>query len=636
MHITNAAYMNLAWYLHRLKKMSVAEIAKRVGEHSRVYYSRTRYRRFANWQYSRFAPNGWSLVLRPLPAASVAQDWERYHIYGMEFDLTGSIEWLFSEAGPSRVWPSGHYSTINYRPGNPHGDVRINWELNRLQFLPAMAVADENLAHRVLADWLAKNLYLAGPAYIASMEVALRWLSIYRAVCLFKTPIEGSLQKDLVGLAVASGRYIERRLSTHSSAGNHLIVEAVGLFWLGCALENVALGSRWKEKGCKILFEQVLKQINEDGTNQEQTFWYLGFVLDAFFHYLLLEEKGAIPADVRKRIVKALEFVVDMISPDGSFPDYGDRDDGFVFRVDDDYSESPFPGLLSIGAYLFSRLEWHRTTERSSKAVAFWSGTPVVEAPSCSGRISQRPEAPPSLATYAEGGMTLVSWDKCKVLFRHSRLGLGNTGGHGHADALSIIFSWHNVPVLIDLGSGQYNGDQAVRNYFRSTIAHNTVEVNGRDQARIVGPFLWDIPYEAELLGTGITPHLFVEARHNGYEKQFGIVHTRRLDAASPRQWIITDHFSNAENALIKGAFHLGKCRHASRKDNVVTVDFSDFIFTVVIPAGFEVEMFHGSRNPFLGWASVVYGEWEPIYSLIFSTRIAHDQSYKIMLNVEN
>ncbi len=627
--------MDSAWYIYRLKKMSWAEVAKRLKEHARIYYSRIRYRRSANWPYSRFAPDGYSLVLRTLPRGSCGQDWKKYRIYSREFDLTGPIEWLFSDAEPSRHWPSGHYSTINYRPGNPYGDVRVNWELNRLQFLPVMAVDDEDLARRILLDWLARNPYLAGPSYIASMEVALRWLSIYRAVCLFREPIEDLLQKELVGLAVASGRYIEARLSTHSSAGNHLIVEAIGLFWLGCALENVPLGVRWKKRARRILFEQVLKQINADGTNQEQTFWYLGFVLDAFFHYLLLEEKDNVPPDVMNRIARALQFVAAVTSPDGSFPDYGDRDDGFVFRIDDDYSESPFPCLLSVGACLFSRPEWNRTTKRCAKAVAFWSAAGVLEDRGRPPIARHSHGDPPLLATY-EGGMTLASWDRCRVLFRHSRLGLGDTAGHGHADALSLTFSWDNVPVLIDLGSGQYNGDQAIRNYFRSTIAHNTVEVNGRDQARMVGPFLWDAPYETDLLGIGKGDALFVEACHNGYEKRYGIIHTRRLEAASASEWIITDHFANANAALIRGAFHFGKCMNAVRKDNAVTVEFPKFVFTVVVPPEFEVELLYGSQNPFLGWASARYGRWEPIYSLVFSKRIGHDHLYKIRLNVDS
>ena len=183
-------------------------------------------------------------------------------------------------------------------------------------------------------------------------------VSIYWAVCLFKKSIEASLRQGLAGLAIASGKFIESRLSTHSSAGNHLIVEAVGLFWIGKALQKEKTGKRWLRKAREILWKQTLIQLNPDGTNQEQSFWYLGFVLDALFYYLLLEDRQVIPKRVLDRIQKAIGFVHEMILPDGSFPDYGDRDDGFVFRVNGSYKESPFPGLLNIGASLFNRPDW--------------------------------------------------------------------------------------------------------------------------------------------------------------------------------------------------------------------------------------------------------------------------------------
>ena len=624
--------MKPAWVFHRLKKMSLAEIAKRVREQSEIYYSRMIYRRSVEWPYGRFAPDGYALALRPLPGVAVLQDWRHYHIYGVEIDLTGPVQWLFSGADRSCPWPSRHYSTIDYRPGNPYGDVRINWELNRLQFLPTLAIADESLARTILLDWLSKNRYLAGPSYIASMEVALRWLSIYWAVCLFRKPIEDSLQSDLVGLAAVSGEYIEKRLSTHSSAGNHLIVEAVGLFWLGCALENTRLADRWKEKGRKILFEQVPAQLNSDGTNQEQTFWYLGFVLDALFHYLLLEDREVIPNTVLHRIEKATEFVTQMISPDGSFPDYGDRDDGFVSRIDDDYAESPFPALASVGSHLLSRPEWRGETGRSEKALSFWSGGEAPEARNSPTPAPVATEGSPATTVFPDGGMSKLTWGKGTIIFRHSRLGLGNTAGHGHADALSTLFSWNGVPVLIDLGSGQYNGDQAVRSYFRSTIAHNTVEVNGKDQARIVGPFLWESPYDSQLTDHGNT---HAEAFHNGYAKEFGIIHTRRLDIVSSKEWTIRDHFSHATGASIRGAFHFGRCTHVNRTGNLIVARFSDFTFSVMVPREFEVDLFFGRKDPLIGWRSVVYGRWEPIHSMVFSKRMEHDLSYKITLKIE-
>ena len=244
--------MKLSWYLNRLKKMSLAEVIKRFAESSKIYYSRIKYRDPSQWPYSRFAANGISLKLHVLPSYPLSNNWRQYHIYNYHFDLTKKLDWYFTNQSNSR-WPECHYSKINYRPENPYGDVRINWELNRLQFLPVMAVSDEDLAKNILKDWMKDNMFAHGPAYLASMEVALRWLSIYRALCLFKQPLDKHFELDLTGLAVASGKFIESRLSTHSSAGNHLIVEAVGLFWIGKALEGSRIGDQWMNKARRHL-----------------------------------------------------------------------------------------------------------------------------------------------------------------------------------------------------------------------------------------------------------------------------------------------------------------------------------------------------------------------------------------------
>ena len=624
--------MNLTWYLKRLRKMSLAEILKRLGEHLGIYYSQLKYRDPGQWPYSRFAGDDIILELHSLPGIAVHNDWKHYRVYNTEIDLTRPLDWHFSDKASSQ-WPAHHYAKLSYRPGNPYGDVRINWELNRLQFLPTMAFTDEDLAKSILTDWLTKNPYLNGPGYLASMEVALRWLSIYWAACLFKQPPDKSLRQSLAGLAVASGKFIESRLSTHSSAGNHLIVEAVGLFWLGKALEKHQLGTRWIIRARNILWEQICTQIHPDGSNHEQSFWYIGFVLDALCHYFLLEERERIPAKVWERIEKMLEFIDHMILPDGSFPDYGDRDDGFVFRINSTYDESPFPGLLNIGSVFFDRPEWYRDGQQTGKHLTFWTGKTNQDLGArFYGNNKKVFSEKPMLKTYKDGGMSLMQWGKGRLLFRHSRLGLGNTCGHGHADALSILFFWNNVPVLIDLGSGQYNGDQAIRDFFRSTIAHNTFEIGGKNQAKILGTFLWDKSYETTLKTTGESPFLFAEAMHNGYQKEFGVIHTRRVEWIEPNCVELHDSFSGPDEIALKGAFHLGTCQTVVLKENVIKADFGGFLFFITIPPEFNVEIFHGSKHPFMGWRSTVYGKWEPIYSIVFNSKLK--SNYRISLGI--
>ena len=57
--------------------------------------------------------------------------------------------------------------------------------------------------------------------------------------------------------------------------------------------------------------------------------------------------------------------------------------------------------------------------------------------------------------------------------------------GHCHCDALSFELSLRGEPVLVNSGTYQYQ--DRLRPFFRSTRAHNTVEIAGREQSEIWG-----------------------------------------------------------------------------------------------------------------------------------------------------
>jgi len=624
--------MNPIWYLNRLKKMSIAEIFKRFFEYIYIYASRIKFADPEKWPYDRFAGQMDS-VYRKLPYTAIESDYKHHRIYNHVFDLTAPINWHFSNL-VRKQWPIIHYSKIDYRPGNPYGDVRINWELNRLQFLPFIAIANGELARSILLDWLHKNPYQQGPAYLSAMEVAIRWMSVYRTASILGQKTDKLLNRKLTGLAIVSGKFIEKHLSTHSSAGNHLIVEAVGLFWIGRALEKYNLGQRLLRKSRKILPAQICRQINPDGTNKEQTLWYLSFVLDAVFHYFLLEDQEQIPRKVKQRIGKSVQLLHEITAGQHQFPDYGDRDDGYIFHLPNQYNKLPFSGLLSIGALYFKNDQWRRSDRLACQRLSFWEpkGQPAIEPMDAEPGSSV--ESDLYIKTFPSGGMTWMKQGKGKLLFRHAPLGLGNTYGHGHADALSIILYWDDVPLLLDLGSGQYNGDQAIRDFFRSTIAHNTVEIEGQDQANMLGPFMWDKTYNTTLTAAGVVPHVFAEAEHDGYLKSHSLVHKRRIDWIAADLITIEDAFSGKTSVKMRGAFHLGPCKAVKTNNHRIEVDFGSVAMSFQFPLDFLLKVYYGSEDPFMGWRSTVYGRWEPIHSIVYSTEFKGNYNYTTTLQI--
>jgi hypothetical protein len=230
--------------------------------------------------------------------------------------------------------------------------------------------------------------------------------------------------------------------------------------------------------------------------------------------------------------------------------------------------------------------------------------------------------------------MTLMRNGKGKLLFRHARLGLGNTCGHGHSDALSFLLYWGDVPVFIDLGSGQYNGRPEIRHFFRSTIAHNTIELEGEDQAKALGPFLWGKPYRAELERAGKSPHLYAIAKHNGYAHRHSVLHHRRINWPDTENLEIVDSISGKGEKRIRGAFHLGTCLTVSKIGAGIRAYFDEFKVELHFPHGFTFDIYNGSTEPFMGWRSSIYGKWEPAHSIIFQALLDTNFEYKTRIKI--
>ena len=76
------------------------------------------------------------------------------------------------------------------------------------------------------------------------------------------------------------------------------------------------------------------------------------------------------------------------------------------------------------------------------------------------------------------------------VVIKAGPFGEGSAG-HSHSDMLSLVARIGDRDILIDPGTYTYIADPVERNGFRGSAAHNTVRIDGRDQAIPAGPFRW-------------------------------------------------------------------------------------------------------------------------------------------------
>ena len=115
--------------------------------------------------------------------------------------------------------------------------------------------------------------------------------------------------------------------------------------------------------------------------------------------------------------------------------------------------------------------------------------------------------------------------------------GFLSIAAHAHADALSLEVRHDGVDILADPGTYCYHGEPEWRQWFRSTAAHNTIEIGGVSQSESGGPFLWNTQARTTTLAcdVGEQPVQTWSAEHDGYLRlATPTIHRRSVTLDSP------------------------------------------------------------------------------------------------------
>src|ERR1035437_2069638 len=433
------------------------------------------------------------------------------------------------------------------------GDHKVIWELNRHQHLVTLAKAqllsgDKNDKYvreltSLWRSWIRANPYPLGINWGSTLEVAFRILSwIWVDQLLAGTgecaDILSELRSELAPALAFHGRYIERYLSTYFSPNTHLLGAAVALFFLGTLYPQMPGAARWKESGWQIVLHEAERQVRPDGVYFEQSLHYHVYALDFFLYARLLAARNGmeIPPAYDAALARMLD-VVAALAQAGPAEGFGDDDGGRLWnprRNRTDQMTDP----LALGAVMYSReFSAARVTEE-----AIWLfGNLAVEIIS----NSQANPAARSIA-FPDGGLYVLADSQPYAQTMAVDAGPHGVGrsGHGHADALSLSLTMDGRRWLVDSGSGVYiSKDPGDRNRFRGTGAHNTLRVDGADQAVADDPFSWThIPTtQVEHWIAGKTFTYFVGS-HNGYARLADpVLHRRHVLKIAGGVWLVRD-----------------------------------------------------------------------------------------------
>jgi hypothetical protein len=483
----------------------------------------------------------------------------RFRLLGydnLDFTLAGSsgnfreIDWHLDPVHGKRA-PLDPWFKIPFLDFEAVGDHKVTWELNRHQHLVTLAKArllsgHEKYALELIAlwrSWIKANPYPLGINWGSTLEVAFRSLSWIWVDQLLTGTSEGAeFHAELVPALALHGRYIERYLSTYFSPNTHLLGETVALFFLGTLYPQLPKAARWKDSAWKIVRHEAGRQVRSDGVYFEQSLHYHVYALDFFLYAQLLAARNEmeIPPSYDAVLGRMLD-VVEALALAGPVESFGDDDGGRLWNPRRNRTEF-LTDPLALGAVMYSKdFSAARLTEESvwlfgSQAVEKFA--PVVGS-------AQTIPAAHSLA-FPAGGLYVLADSKPfaqAMVVDAGPQGVGRSG-HGHADALSLRLTMNGRRWLVDSGSGVYiSKDPTDRNTFRGTGAHNTMRVDGADQAVADEPFSWThIPTTfAEDWVAGKSFTYFVGS-HNGYARLANpVLHRRHVLKIAGGVWLVRD-----------------------------------------------------------------------------------------------
>lgn len=283
---------------------------------------------------------------------------------------------------------------------------------------------------------------------------------------------------------------LQKQIEYHVG-GNHLWANSKALWYAGAFLGEASLA----DLGKKIVLAEMQEQFLPDGGH---------FELSPMYHSLLTEDlldlvnlcQNVTINDNNKALMRLRETA--------------GRALGWLGAIVDDQGQIP---LLNDAAYgIAGTYKELLSYAQRLGVMADWQKIPITNIGPWSGRNLS--------------GYVLVSHGPFRLLWDTAPLGPDYLLGHAHSDMLSVLLDFRGQSILTDTGVSQYvEGEQ--RLYERGTAAHNTVVLDGLEQAEM---------WKAFRVGRrGYPEHFVIEGQklrcsHTGFEIwQAGLRHERIL-----------------------------------------------------------------------------------------------------------
>ena len=552
--------------------MHPAEIAWRISQKTRSEIEQFRFSAFRSVSSDRFWNTGRHAHFNHKSLGINFDNIVSFH--NTEIKLLGTYpyrEYAFKwHAGfnTDSEWQLISSSKLRYKQRDDIGDARLNWELNRHHQLALLAkeyyisrnpeILD--LFRKTFDTWNEQNPFLHGISWTSVMEVAIRAISqIYALAFIHASDVEDmKLTHELETSIINCINYIMRHYSRYSSANNHLLVEMAAIGIAGYAFDV----QKWKNVAVETLSVQLPLQTYPDGVNREVSLHYHSFAMEAYLilTHVMQSAGSQLPRHWIPMLDKMASFLATSMVDDDKAIEFGDNDEGKILDLQGGDNFSHYAYILQLSSLITGK-RYHSFATVAENINWLFSDS-IID------NIKQQPLVNLTQSrTFADGGYSILrsNDNKTIVAIDHATHGFGSIAAHGHDDALSFQMYRDGKPIFGDPGTGVYHCNLSLRNRLRDVRHHSTIMINGKDNAEMLGAFLWGQKpvtslYISELLNDVDT----IIADSTGMS---GIRHRRKFTFDKISTTLIIDDEFDSECDWV-ASFVLAPGIHADIKEN--------------------------------------------------------------------
>ncbi len=493
----------------------------------------------------------------------------RIPIFDQVIDYGTAIAWR-KDLQRGIETPQRYFRRIPYLDPSAAGDHKLIWEVNRHQHLVLLAQAYvltgsdnyRDAVFRQLEHWWAENPFQRGINWASALEVAFRALSWIWIWHLLGLKMPADFRQRFLAELLRHGLHLEYNLSIYFSPNTHLLGEAVALHALGRLFPTLPRAGHWRALGRKIIHGHMDTFVKNDGSYFEQSTYYHIYALDMFAFHAVLED---VPDTYLARLDNMAEFLASITSEDGDMAFLGDDDGGRFFHP---YGRrSRFArGTLGTASLLLRKRYFSFTKQDTEEIALWWLGPERCE-------ITRADAFKRKSHVCQDSGVVVMRSDKVSALFDAGPFG-PLSGGHSHSDTLSLVVASGDREVLVDSGTYSYM-DPEWRALFRGSSAHNTIRIDGYDQAVPVGPFRWEQKPDVKLrefISSEGNDRAVAVCRYQGFS------HQRMVRFTNGCQFEIVDELDGPEGEHdIEQFWHFGASPRESQAGVWIIGDVAEF-----------------------------------------------------------